>query len=89
MSAPKIRTDYDGLQQVAQTFWRQAEGSRRLLHTIKSQKDVLVSDDWVGQDGKGVLRRDGLGGPSDPTSAGVRAGPDAVRVISQMQQNSG
>jgi WXG100 family type VII secretion target len=48
MTAQKVRTDYDGLSQIAQEFSSQAEAIRRQLQAMRQAKDVLEEGDWLG-----------------------------------------
>ena len=49
MAAPKVRSDYDALNQVAQSFRQQAEATARSLQQVRSQKETLQGGDWIGQ----------------------------------------
>lgn len=49
MPAPKVRGEYDELQQIASIFAVQAERSQRSLRQIKSQVETLQGGDWIGQ----------------------------------------
>lgn len=49
MPAPKVRGEYDELQQIASIFGAQSEHSQRALRQIKSRVDTLQGGDWVGK----------------------------------------
>ncbi len=49
MTANKYRGDYSQLNQIAQSFTRQAEANRQILQRIQGAIDVLRTGDWVGK----------------------------------------
>ena len=49
MSATKIRSDFPTLNQIAQTFGREAETNRKVVQTLKQAMDVLQGGDWMGK----------------------------------------
>ncbi len=49
MPAPKVRSDHDGLKNIAGKFGQQAEASRQMSQNLKSKMDVLRGKDWVGK----------------------------------------
>jgi WXG100 family type VII secretion target len=49
MSAPTIRSDYDQLKSVAQTFSQQAETLNGMTNNVRSCMDTLQGGDWIGQ----------------------------------------
>ncbi len=49
MPAPKVRSDFEALKQIAQTFGRQAETNKSAVQKIKQAMEVLQGGDWVGK----------------------------------------
>jgi WXG100 family type VII secretion target len=49
MSAPTIRSDYDQLKNVSQTFSSQAETLNGMNQNVRSCMDTLQGGDWIGQ----------------------------------------
>ena len=49
MSAPVVRSDYDALTRVAQSFGKNAAETQRTLQQLRSQMDVLQGGDWLGK----------------------------------------
>ena len=49
MSAPTVRSDYDQLRSVAQSFNSQAEAIDSMFKNLKSCEDTLQGGDWIGQ----------------------------------------
>jgi WXG100 family type VII secretion target len=48
MSAPVVRSDYDALVRVAQSFGKNAADTGQTLQRLRAQLDVLQGGDWVG-----------------------------------------
>jgi WXG100 family type VII secretion target len=48
MSAPVVRSDYDALLRVAQSFGQHASNTSQSLQRLRSQLDVLQGGDWIG-----------------------------------------
>lgn len=48
MPAPRVRADYEQLQQISSTFQQQADGLDRGLQQMKRQMNVLQGGDWIG-----------------------------------------
>ena len=49
MSAPTVRSDYDQLKNVSQTFSTQADNLNQMIQNINSNVDTLQGGDWIGQ----------------------------------------
>ena len=49
MAAPRIRIEYDSMNQISKRFSRQSEGIGSLNQRVASQVEVLRGGDWVGQ----------------------------------------
>jgi len=49
MSAPTVRSDYDQLKNVAQTFNQQADALKGMNQNLQGNVDVLYNGDWIGQ----------------------------------------
>jgi WXG100 family type VII secretion target len=48
MSAPTVRSDYDQLKNVAQSFSQQADALQGMNQNLQSNVDVLYNGDWIG-----------------------------------------
>jgi WXG100 family type VII secretion target len=48
MSAPTVRSDYDQLKNVAQTFSSQSETLNGMNQNVRSCFDTLQGGDWIG-----------------------------------------
>ena len=48
MSAPTVRSDYDQLKNVAQSFSQQADVLQGMNQNLQSNVDVLYNGDWIG-----------------------------------------
>jgi WXG100 family type VII secretion target len=48
MSAPTVRSDYDQLKNIAQTFSQQADLLNTMNQNLQSNVDVLYDGDWIG-----------------------------------------
>jgi WXG100 family type VII secretion target len=49
MSAPQVRSDYDQLNTIAQTFSTQSDTVNRTLQSVRSNMDTLQGGDWIGK----------------------------------------
>ena len=49
MSAPRVRADYDQLNQIAQNFSRESDKTRAAYQSLRKQMAVLQGGDWIGQ----------------------------------------
>ena len=49
MSAPRVRSDYGQLKQIAQGFQGQADKSNSTLQSLKQQMQTLQGGDWIGK----------------------------------------
>ena len=49
MPAPQVRSDYDQLQSIQNTFSSQADAIQRMNQNIKSRMDTLQGGDWIGE----------------------------------------
>ncbi|MEO6060767.1 MAG: WXG100 family type VII secretion target, partial [Thermoflexales bacterium] len=48
MAAPKIRSDYDQLNQIGQRFGQEGESTRQLIQSLRQNLDTLRGGDWIG-----------------------------------------
>ena len=48
MAAPKIRSDYDQLNQIGQRFGQEGESTRQLIQALRQNLDTLRGGDWIG-----------------------------------------
>jgi len=49
MPAPQVRSDYDQLQIIQNTFNAQAEAVSKMNQNIRSHIDTLQGGDWIGE----------------------------------------
>lgn len=49
MPAPRVRSDYDLLSQIARTFGAQSDNTQKSVQSIRRQMDTLKNGDWVGK----------------------------------------
>jgi len=49
MPAPQVRSDYDQLQIVQNTFNSQADAVTKMNNNIKSHMQTLEGGDWIGE----------------------------------------
>jgi len=49
MSAPTVRSDYDQLNTVSQTFSSQADTLNSMIQNLKQCVETLQGGDWIGQ----------------------------------------
>ena len=49
MPAPQVRSDYDQLQIIQNTFNAQADAVSKMNHSIKGHMDTLQGGDWIGE----------------------------------------
>ena len=52
MPAPQVRSDYDQLQVIQNTFSSQADAIQRMNQNIKSHMGTLQGGDWIGEGAK-------------------------------------
>lgn len=56
MSAPRIRSDYEGLRRIAQVFAQESASLGQAVNHLKSCKSTLERGDWIGQAAKAFNR---------------------------------
>ncbi len=49
MSAPTIRSDYEQLKSVAQSFNAQGDAIQKVNQTLKADMETLKGGDWIGK----------------------------------------
>ncbi len=49
MSAPTVRSDYDQLKNISQSFSSQADNLNQMIQNINSNVQTLEGGDWIGQ----------------------------------------
>lgn len=49
MPAPQVRSDYDQLQTIQNTFNSQADAITKMNNNIKSHMQTLEGGDWIGE----------------------------------------
>ena len=49
MPAPRVRTDHTQLNQISQTFQREADQTKQMIQSIRRSMDVLQGGDWIGK----------------------------------------
>ena len=52
MPAPRIRCEYDVLDQIAKKFFSQADLTNQSLKNLRTQMETLQGGDWVGRGAK-------------------------------------
>ena len=52
MAAPQVRSDYDQLQVIQNTFSAQSDALQRMNQNLKSSMDTLQGGDWIGEGAK-------------------------------------
>ncbi|MEK7443181.1 MAG: WXG100 family type VII secretion target [Chloroflexota bacterium] len=52
MAAPQVRSDYDQLQVIQNTFSAQSDALQRMNQNLKSRMDTLQGGDWIGEGAK-------------------------------------
>jgi len=52
MAAPQVRSDYDQLQVIQNTFSAQSDALQRMNQNLKSRTDTLHGGDWIGEGAK-------------------------------------
>ena len=52
MPAPQVRSDYDQLQVIQNTFSAQSDALQRMNQNLKSRMDTLHGGDWIGEGAK-------------------------------------
>lgn len=52
MAAPQVRSDYDQLQVIQNTFSAQSDALQRMNQNLKSRMDTLHGGDWIGEGAK-------------------------------------
>jgi len=56
MPAPRVRSDYEGLDRIALQFRSGADAARQSLQRLRSSVDALQNGDWVGQGARAFFR---------------------------------
>ena len=52
MPAPRIRIEYDVMDQIVKKFFTQADLTNKTLERLSSQAETLHDGDWVGKGAK-------------------------------------
>src|SRR5690348_10058971 len=90
MAAPKVRADYQSLQQVASSFGSQADAARTSIQQLQRQMDVLQGGDWVGQGATAFYQE--MGDSVMPTlkrlADALSSAQQSVTQISQIMQQA-
>lgn len=85
MSAPTIRSDYDQLRSMAQSFRSQSENITKQSQQLKSNMDTLQGGDWIGKGAQAFYRE--MGDSVLPTMQRLqRALAEASRITQQISQ---
>lgn len=85
MSAPTIRSDYDQLRSMAQSFRSQSENITKQSQALKSNMDTLQGGDWIGVGAQAFYRE--MGDQVMPTMQRLqRALAEASRITQQISQ---
>ena len=90
MTASTVRSDYDALAQLSQTFGQNAENAARMLQQLRGQMDVLQGGDWIGTGASAFYRE--MSGDVLPTLTrlvrALESGGQTVAQISQIMKTA-
>ncbi len=85
MPAPTVRSDYDQLKNVAQTFSSQADTLNQMMQNINSNVDTLQGGDWSGQGAQAFFKE--MNDTVFPTLKRLNhAMTEAARITQQIAQ---
>jgi WXG100 family type VII secretion target len=85
MSAPTIRSDYDQLRTMAQSFRAQSENIAKQNQAIKANVDDLQGGNWIGKGAQAFYKE--MGDQVMPTMQRLqRALAEASRITQQIAQ---
>jgi WXG100 family type VII secretion target len=85
MSAPTIRSDYDQLRSMAQSFRAQSENITKQSQQLKTNMDTLQGGDWIGTGAQAFYKE--MGDMVLPTMQRLqRALGEASRITQQISQ---
>jgi len=85
VAASKVRSDYDALKQVAQSFSQQAAAVGQTLQQVRSQKETLQGGDWIGQGANAFYNE--MDSSVLPTIQRLqRALDESARIVGQISQ---
>ena len=85
MPAPTVRSDYDQLRNVAQSFSQNADTLQNMNHNLQGNVDVLSNGDWIGQGEQAFIKE--WNDNVNPTLHRLqRAMAEAARITQQISQ---
>jgi WXG100 family type VII secretion target len=85
MSAPTVRSDYDQLKNVSQSFSQQADTLQSMFQNLQGNVDVLYNGDWIGQGQQAFIKE--WNDEVNPTLQRLhKAMAEAARITQQISQ---
>ena len=85
MSAPTVRSDYDQLKNVAQSFSQQADTLNGMNQNLQGNVDTLQGGDWIGQGAQAFYKE--WGDTVMPTLKRLQSAlSESARITQQISQ---
>jgi WXG100 family type VII secretion target len=85
MSAPTVRSNYDELKNIAQSFSQQAESLNTMNQNLQGNVDTLQGGDWIGQGAQAFYKE--FGDTVMPTLKRLQnAMSESARITQQISQ---
>jgi WXG100 family type VII secretion target len=85
MAADKVRSDYDQLKTIAQTFSSQADTLNGMNQNVSSCMDTLQGGDWIGQGANAFFKE--MNDSILPTMKRLQAAmTESARITTQIAQ---
>jgi WXG100 family type VII secretion target len=85
MSAPTVRSDYDQLKNVSQSFSSQADTLNGMNQNLQGNIDTLQGGDWIGQGAQAFYKE--MGDQVMPTLKRLqKAMTESARITQQISQ---
>jgi WXG100 family type VII secretion target len=85
MSAPTVRSDYDQLKNVSQSFSSQADTLNGMNQNLQSCMETLQGGDWIGQGAQAFYKE--MGDSVMPTLKRLQnAMQESARITQQISQ---
>jgi WXG100 family type VII secretion target len=85
MSAPTVRSDYDQLKNVSQSFSQQADVLNGMNQNLQGNVDVLYDGDWIGQ-GQQAFIKEWIDEVSPTLKRLQSAMAESARITQQISQ---
>ena len=85
MAADKVRSDYDQLKTIAQTFSSQADTLTGMNQNVSSCMDTLQGGDWIGQGAQAFFKE--MNDSILPTMKRLQSAmTESARITTQISQ---